>query len=82
MSACCDALKEMSERGYIDTKHGRIDFKLVGGGDMLWINDLLGLGGFAGIYKCSWCIATDEQLGLLVPKETRTLSVGASIGRM
>jgi hypothetical protein len=63
----------MSDQGYVDTKNGRIPSKLVGGGDMLWINDLLGLGGFAGIYKCSWCICTDKQFGLLVPCGTRTL---------
>jgi len=51
MNHCCIALKEMSDLGYVETKNGRIPFKLVGGGDMLWINDLLGLGGFAGIYK-------------------------------
>ena len=76
MHNCCIALKEMADLGWIDTKHGRIPFKLIGGGDMLWINDLLGLGGFAGIYKCSWCICTDKELGLLVPCETRTLSGG------
>ena len=76
MIHCCITLKEMSDLGYVETKNGRIPFKLVGGGDMLWINDLLGLGGFAGIYKCSWCTCTDKQLGLLVPCETRTLSGG------
>jgi hypothetical protein len=41
MKGCCLKLKEMQARGYVDTKHGRTDFKIIGGGDMLWINDLL-----------------------------------------
>jgi hypothetical protein len=32
---------------------------------------LLGLGGFAGIYKCSWCIATGYGLEVLSPHVRR-----------
>jgi hypothetical protein len=32
------------------------------GSDMLWINDCLGLGGFTGRFKCSWCECDGEHL--------------------
>ena len=63
MHAAVALLNEIKKNGYIDTKHGQVKIKLVGGGDMLWINDCLGLGGFAGRFKCSWCECDGDEIG-------------------
>jgi hypothetical protein len=61
MHEAIKALNEIKARGHIDTKYGKIAVRIVGGGDMLWINDCLGLGGFAGRFKCSWGASAMEM---------------------
>ena len=61
LAAAVAFLNELKKKGYIDTKYGQVKIKIVGGGDMLWVNDCLGLGGFAGRFKCSWCARPTEM---------------------
>ena len=63
MHIAIKALNEIKKNGYINTKYGEVKVTIVGGGDMLWINDCLGLGGFAGRFKCSWCECDGDELG-------------------
>ena len=82
LAAAVAFLNELKKIGYIDTKIGRIKIKIVGGGDMLWINDCLGLGGFAGRFKCSWCEADGDELGGTGQHKTRTLKRGHELAHV
>ena len=82
MHIAIKALNEIKERGFINTKYGEVKVTIVGGGDMLWINDCLGLGGFAGRFKCSWCECDGDELGGTGSHETRTLKRGHKLAHV
>jgi hypothetical protein len=66
-SRCADLLddiaKLLADNKQVNAGWGCVPCQTIGGGDALWINDIMGLSGFAVKHKCNYCEQSSDDFG-------------------